>query len=166
MATQLSNAVINRGGPGIVTRFGIFVLSNDGLRRYDKSTGRLSALLNTYRNGIVQTFAQSDRDGQPIERRLALDPVDGASPFLQPHYRSMGEQLDAAKLGVWLFACLFTVRSLVPRWGHDPDALAAGRLPRAWCRGMCARCNTQPSPAGAPARPWPPCCCGWGCPRI
>jgi hypothetical protein len=31
--------------PGIVTRFGIFVLSDDGLRRYDKSTGRLSALL-------------------------------------------------------------------------------------------------------------------------
>jgi len=27
----------------------------------------------------------------------------GASPFLQTHYRSMGEQLDAAKLGLWLF---------------------------------------------------------------
>ncbi len=27
----------------------------------------------------------------------------GASPFLQGHFRSMAEQLDAAKLGVWLF---------------------------------------------------------------
>ena len=27
----------------------------------------------------------------------------GASPFLQGHFRSMGEQLDAAKLGLWLF---------------------------------------------------------------
>jgi hypothetical protein len=31
--------------PGIVTRFGIFVRAADGLRRYDKSTGRLSAPL-------------------------------------------------------------------------------------------------------------------------
>lgn len=27
----------------------------------------------------------------------------GASPFLQGHFRSMAEQLDTAKLGVWLF---------------------------------------------------------------
>ncbi len=32
-------------GPGIVTRFGIFIKSADGLRRYDKSTGKVSALL-------------------------------------------------------------------------------------------------------------------------
>lgn len=32
-------------GPGWVSRFGIFVLSGDGLRRYDKSTGRLSGIL-------------------------------------------------------------------------------------------------------------------------
>ena len=31
--------------PGIVTRYGIFVLSTDGLRRYDKSSGKLSAVL-------------------------------------------------------------------------------------------------------------------------
>lgn len=32
-------------GPGFVTRFGIFIRSADGLRRYDKSTDRLSAPL-------------------------------------------------------------------------------------------------------------------------
>ena len=31
--------------PGIVTRYGIFIKSTDGLRRYDKATGRLSAVL-------------------------------------------------------------------------------------------------------------------------
>lgn len=32
-------------GPGVVTRFGIFILSSEGLRRYDKSTGRISDVL-------------------------------------------------------------------------------------------------------------------------
>lgn len=38
-------------GPGFVTRFGIFVRSADGLRRYDKSTERLSAPLVVGRIG-------------------------------------------------------------------------------------------------------------------
>lgn len=47
--------------PGIVTRFGVFVLSQDGLRRYDKSTGRLSALLVAGRVGSgVQVGVQHD----------------------------------------------------------------------------------------------------------
>lgn len=33
--------------PGIVTRYGIFIKSADGLRRYDKATGRISAVLVT-----------------------------------------------------------------------------------------------------------------------
>ncbi len=33
----------------------------------------------------------------------AASRAPGASPFLQGHFRSMGEQLDTAKLGVWLF---------------------------------------------------------------
>jgi hypothetical protein len=34
-------------GPGFVTRYGIFIRSNDGLRRYDKSVDALSAVLVT-----------------------------------------------------------------------------------------------------------------------
>jgi hypothetical protein len=42
--------------PGIVTRFGIFVKSADGLRRYDKASGRLSAPLLTGQVGEGAQF--------------------------------------------------------------------------------------------------------------
>jgi len=51
--------------PGIVTRYGIFIKSADGLRRYDKSNGKISAVLVT---GQVGQGAQINEmtDGQAL----------------------------------------------------------------------------------------------------
>ena len=51
--------------PGIVTRYGIFIKSTDGLRRYDKSSGKISALLLA---GQVGQGAQINEiaDGQAL----------------------------------------------------------------------------------------------------
>jgi hypothetical protein len=51
--------------PGIVTRYGIFIKSADGLRRYDKSSGKISAVLLT---GQVGQGAQINEmtDGQAL----------------------------------------------------------------------------------------------------
>lgn len=43
-------------GPGIVTRFGIFLRSSEGLRRYDKSTGRISEVLIAGSVGVGALF--------------------------------------------------------------------------------------------------------------
>ncbi len=60
--------------PGLVTRFGIFVLSQDGLRRYDKSTGRLSGLLLP---GRVATGARVNAQHDDDALYVTVDTTSG-----------------------------------------------------------------------------------------
>ena len=63
--------------PGLVTRFGVFVLSQDGLRRYDKSTGRLSALLLPGRVASgARVNAQHDDDALYVTAETAGGGLD------------------------------------------------------------------------------------------
>ena len=63
--------------PGIVTRFGVFIQSTDGLRRYDKSSGKISAVLLTGQVGQgAQINAMADEQALYITRVSAGGTLD------------------------------------------------------------------------------------------